>query len=355
MNNKTIRVHVEFEPRPAPVPAGVLLNRPAPTGGAFLISQRLPREDWDAAKAAGAWYMDADELEEMDMFFSDPGWRYPLAALEALIARGYSLDLRDQTIATVDALRAMFTDEAVAAYHAAVKAAEEAAAQARLAAGQAEAEDARVKRAEYETWKAENLAGLVRSTVYPDGLIAQYNRRGVEWLHFEAGWVTTGDSYTAIETDHGPGWLCSYGNAHAAYVPQATADDWYAAKWDKDKEDPRRVLERLTSWLTSFGHVHGGDYEEWLAQTVGEDALAEIARQANPIRVRDYHVVHYAAAADLAGVTIEVTDRKLENGHWVDYVKEIRPPRQPMTAEERESVRQKSAQLSETFSAMFGG
>ena len=112
MTTKTIRIYVEQEPRAKAIPEGVILNRPAPTGGSFLIDARLPREDWNAAKQAGANYLSADDLEDFDMFESTPGWRYSLAALEALVRRGYTLVIEDQNVATVEALRALYTDEA---------------------------------------------------------------------------------------------------------------------------------------------------------------------------------------------------------------------------------------------------
>lgn len=113
----TLKVYVEGEPHNENLD-GVILNRPAPRGGAFLISRRVPREVWREMKAAGAWYMSEDDLEELDMFTSEPGWRYSLAALEVLLRHGYSLEIRGGVVSTINDLHALFTEEAKAEWRA---------------------------------------------------------------------------------------------------------------------------------------------------------------------------------------------------------------------------------------------
>jgi hypothetical protein len=96
--------------------SGVILNRPAPQGGAFLMNRRLPKEEWKALKEAGAWYWSKDDLEQFDMFFSPAGWRYSLAALGAALDLGYAVQVDDALpVTSTEALRALFDEDASAA------------------------------------------------------------------------------------------------------------------------------------------------------------------------------------------------------------------------------------------------
>lgn len=107
-------LHVTCEMRPHRKDlSGVVLNRPAPQAGAFLIQERLPRPHWEQLHEAGAWYWSQDDLEEFDMFTSEKGWRYGYPALEAALALGYALQIDEHLpVTTPEALQALFEDKA---------------------------------------------------------------------------------------------------------------------------------------------------------------------------------------------------------------------------------------------------
>jgi hypothetical protein len=107
-----LRFHCELQPHKEDL-SDVVLNRAAPQGGAFLMHRRIPKEEWSKLKEAGAWYWSKDDLEQMDMFWSDGGWRYSLGALEAALDLGYAVQVGDDLpVTSVEDLRALFFDSA---------------------------------------------------------------------------------------------------------------------------------------------------------------------------------------------------------------------------------------------------
>lgn len=277
----TIRVYIESKPHTESLD-GVVLNRPAPQGGAFLINTRVPREVWDAMKQAGAWYLSQDDLDDFDMFEALPGWRYTLNALAVLVRAGYPLVVRGETVTTEDALRAMFTAEAQAAYYDRLQAERDAEAQqARKDDERRQAEAAR-KGAEYAGWQAEQLTGLVETFAAP--------RRGeVEWqqIAYFAGdvpgaWHTTGDTWYTAEVDGQPVYLKEYGNASVCYAPQAIADAWVRANWNWRVQDVYRGDEvEAARWVLrrDGGNCIGDDIATRLVALYGAEHFAEIARR----------------------------------------------------------------------------
>lgn len=63
---------------------GVILTRPTPQGGTFVVEHRLNENMFSRIKKYGRYYS-ADFLEECDMFYSTPGWRFSKEAIEELL------------------------------------------------------------------------------------------------------------------------------------------------------------------------------------------------------------------------------------------------------------------------------
>lgn len=63
--------------------SGVLLNRPAPNGGSFTLTHRIDKPVFSRIAKYGRYY-DREMLEDFDMFYHDPGWRFSIKALEEL-------------------------------------------------------------------------------------------------------------------------------------------------------------------------------------------------------------------------------------------------------------------------------
>lgn len=270
----TITVRVESEPHEQDL-SNVLLNRPAPNGGAFMISARIDRAVWSQMKAAGAWYMSADELEDMDMFQSEPGWRYSLDAIAVLLRHGYTLSLRGETVTTEQQLRGLFTAEAKAAYRARVEAEREAAERARQEAARRAEDERTIRGASYTIWQQVFVAGLVSTSIGPDASAGTYGAGG-PWepvYRAEKGtpgaWYDTGDRWY----QNSAGVLRrDYGNASVWFASQETVDSWVLACDNGSVGYARHVLE-----YHGYG-VHGSDVADRLIELKGLDHYLERAR-----------------------------------------------------------------------------
>lgn len=274
-NPKTATITVESEPHDLDL-TGTILNRPLPNNGAFLIRERLPRDVWNALKAAGAWYLSAEDLEDFDMFQSEPGWRYPIQALAALIGQGYALAIRGETITTEEQLQGLFTAEAKAAYR-------ERVAQEQAAAKQAEQDrkarieaDRAVRGASYAIWQRVFLDGLVATSIGPDYTAGHYGVGGPWELVYRAekgtpgAWYDTGDQWYRSTTT---GVLRrDYGNASRWYGPQDVVDGWVLACDDGSVAYARHVLI-----YHGYG-VHGSDAADRLVELRGLEHYLERAR-----------------------------------------------------------------------------
>lgn len=318
----TITVTVEAEPQAAP-PADALLIRPAFTGGAFLIDQRVTRDLFDAMKVAGASYLSAEMLEEFDLFDAAPGWRYTLAALGVLVERGYALMIRDETITTREALDALFTPEAAAAYRQRILDERDA---YRRAEEQARAEEAarceQLGRA-YAAWKAAHLADLVETSARPP--------RDLAWEHTRyftkdtpGTWYDTGDRWERAEVDGKAVYRCSYGNASLCYAPQAVVDAWCEAQYRHYLADIYKGREAgAASWVlggagngcygddvpTRLVAIHGADHYiarlagPWVVRSDNASAMQAIERHGIPATILARVAVPDAVLKQLKGRT----------------------------------------------------
>lgn len=87
----SINVYVESKPHDDDL-SNVILNSPVPNKGAFLVPERIIKKVWSKIKQNNScWFLSSDDLEEFDMFFSRPGWRYNLDALQILFDNNYTL------------------------------------------------------------------------------------------------------------------------------------------------------------------------------------------------------------------------------------------------------------------------
>lgn len=61
----------------------IALTRPCPKDGIFVLTHEISKSDFNRIKRYGVYY-DAETLEDFDMFYSDPGWRFSAGAIEEL-------------------------------------------------------------------------------------------------------------------------------------------------------------------------------------------------------------------------------------------------------------------------------
>lgn len=78
-----ISFHCESAPHDEDL-SEVILTRPCPNSGFFTLTHRIPAEVFSKIKKFGVYY-DSDFLEECDMFWSAPGWRFRKEAIETLL------------------------------------------------------------------------------------------------------------------------------------------------------------------------------------------------------------------------------------------------------------------------------
>lgn len=77
-----IYFHCESKPHNEDL-SNVILARPCPNGGSFILTHRIDKSVFDSIKEFGV-YWDEDFLEDCDMFNSIPGWRFTYHAIEKL-------------------------------------------------------------------------------------------------------------------------------------------------------------------------------------------------------------------------------------------------------------------------------
>lgn len=332
MSKQTITVTVESAPHAEDL-VGVMLTRPAPSGGSFLIDQRVERAVWDQMKAAGARYYSRDDLEDFDMFDAEPGWRYRIEALRILLRAGFTLHVCGQDVGTAEELDALFSAQGQAAYkarRAADKAERER--KARDAKEQKQRDDAE-KEAAYASWKATHLAGLVRT--YANDHVLSWERVA----HFDGPgtWYTTGDTWYKAEVEGHVCYQCHYGNAIASYAPQAIADLWCDAHWrafvrdvyngDQSAAARQVLIDSLRDYIGSdvakrLIEIHGPQFFAQLAGATewwiyGKDML-DWAGQA----ARHYGVQHvYLTAINTGSLPFttgrfHLPDSKLVQSYW---------------------------------------
>ena len=84
--------------------SGVILNSPAPSSGSFLVNYRVERNVWSKMKTQGAVYYDRDTLEDFDMFYHEPGWRYSIGAVAELVDAGFAVKIEREIFIEREAL-----------------------------------------------------------------------------------------------------------------------------------------------------------------------------------------------------------------------------------------------------------
>lgn len=80
--NGAIYFHCESQPHDVDL-TGMVLTRPCPQSGTFTLTHQIDKADFERIKKYGRYY-DAEFLEDCDMFYSAPGWRFGAQAVEEL-------------------------------------------------------------------------------------------------------------------------------------------------------------------------------------------------------------------------------------------------------------------------------
>lgn len=294
-----ITVRIESMPTDMPDPR-VLLARPAFAGGAFLIDQRVPSPLFDAMKQAGAWYLDAEWLEDMDYFDADPGWRYNIDALKVLLTHGYTLNVLDAQVSDPAGLDALFTVEALVAYaerQAEASAAEVRAARERIARERIAREEAgrQARGAAYAAWKAEHLGPLTYTTARPT------NEHDLTWdraADFPKGtpgsWYDSGDHYQKTTIDGQIVYRCYYGNAVVFYAPRPLALAWC----EREYGGPAWLFRSVTL------DCYGSDVARLLLEEHGEDFYRAQITAPLPVRSDDDYTMRAVERYTLPAVVL---------------------------------------------------
>ena len=89
VENGAISFHCESAPHNEDL-SEVVLTRPCPNSGSFILTHRIPAEVFSKIKKFGVYY-DHDFLDECDMFWSAPGWRFGKEAIETLLRDNFKL------------------------------------------------------------------------------------------------------------------------------------------------------------------------------------------------------------------------------------------------------------------------
>ena len=89
IENGAISFHCESAPHDEDL-SEAILTRPCPNSGSFILTHRIPAEVFSKIKKFGVYY-DDDFLEECDMFWSAPGWRFRKEAIETLLRDNFKV------------------------------------------------------------------------------------------------------------------------------------------------------------------------------------------------------------------------------------------------------------------------
>lgn len=89
VENGAISFHCESAPHNEDL-SEVILTRPCPNSGSFILTHRIPAEVFSKIKKFGVYY-DPDFLDECDMFWSAPGWRFGKEAIETLLRDNFKV------------------------------------------------------------------------------------------------------------------------------------------------------------------------------------------------------------------------------------------------------------------------
>ncbi|MCB8942551.1 MAG: hypothetical protein H6658_02125 [Ardenticatenaceae bacterium] len=260
--------------------------------------------------------------------------------------------------------------EVVLAEIAAQKEASEKAQREKEMTEQAEMEADRQARQTFE----EQLAGLTYvsyGSIHRDELVIHRNQA----IHFKSGWYTTGGTYIPVETPHGAGWLCEFGNTVTAYVPQETADSWFLRQW-QEEASAQNALDILNNVLKHNGKgVYGAEYALWVFNRIGEDTLVELAKS-EAVKIERGHSYAYGFASKFYRIPLTYIDKKLVDGNWEEFVlavgygniqqdRDIKDSWIPLdeaadsddwpTTADAQAAAAETERVSEFFSAFFGG
>lgn len=106
---KKVCVRIESMPSPPP-PPGTILNSPCHSKGSFVIGWARPFESDDfKVLVKHMWKYTSYDLEEFDMFYSDPGWRINLDGMEKAVQLGYDININGKELA-IDPSRPLIED-----------------------------------------------------------------------------------------------------------------------------------------------------------------------------------------------------------------------------------------------------
>lgn len=89
VENGAISFHCESAPHDEDL-SEAILTRPCPNSGTFTLTYRIPTEVFSKIKKFGVYY-DDDFLEDCDMFWSAPGWRFGKEAIETLLRDNFKV------------------------------------------------------------------------------------------------------------------------------------------------------------------------------------------------------------------------------------------------------------------------
>ena len=101
IENGAISFHCESAPHDEDL-SEVILTRPCPNSGTFTLTHRIPAEVFSKIKKFGVYY-DHDFLEECDMFWSAPGWRFGKEAIETLLRDNFKVFVDYEEVSLTEA------------------------------------------------------------------------------------------------------------------------------------------------------------------------------------------------------------------------------------------------------------
>lgn len=239
-----------------------VLTRPAPNSGIYTTTSRIPEALWLEMKASQMCYhLDAEMLEDFDMFSSDPGWRYRGEALDLAIRRGFKVKVHGREIKSVSEIPALL-DEMDA----------EAERQRREREEAKRAERAAYEEAcrQYDAALETMLKGLVTTDAWPT--------QDIEWTPLDLTCpYPAGTTWYKGEVDGHTVFRSHPGTNTQFHAPRAIADQWIRAGHREKMGEPSYARIILLDYYDDKYRTYHSDDRRRLVDLVGLETIVEKA------------------------------------------------------------------------------
>ena len=296
----------------------------------FIVRGDPPQSIRDVAS-----YYSREDLEDMDVFDSEPGWKLGLSGVLSLYTQDFIFEVDGTSFTTPEAFEAEWGKAAMQRKEAEQEDAERRREEDRQVEQERREQQGRV----YAAWRTALTAGLVR--LERDYLYPQLHTLGWVEIRNESNtspgtWYTTGDRWSRAILEGQAVYRHEYGSGTICFLPRDSAAVILRVWWDARQDKARTAVDVLGSIMIDnkggIGRIYGDNDYRLLIDVYSLEYFIAAARQ-EPVQVvispnvSDYYRDN-RAVAERFGLPIlilhstqtnrEVTDDQGEIYIWSD-------------------------------------